>query len=294
MTVSPPSPPISRASVGLRSERGPVLLAVMLSTGLVAIDATILATAVPAVVVATSAGSPSSRGCSRSTCSRRRSRCRSTASSPTSFGRKPVMLLGHRRCSSLGSLLCGVAWSMGALIAFRAIQGLGAGAVQPIGMTIVGDIYSRRRAGQGAGLHRQRVGRLLAGRPHPGRRLRRLPVLALDLLRQPAARPSPPPGRCGGASRSPCERRRHRIDYAGAGAAHDGRGAAAARAARGRRCAGRGRRRPASLLFAAAAVLLVAFVLVERRAAEPVLPLWVFAQPGARRSERRRAASWAC
>ena len=41
---------ISRADVGLRSERGPVLLAVMLSMSLVAIDSTILATAVPAVV----------------------------------------------------------------------------------------------------------------------------------------------------------------------------------------------------------------------------------------------------
>ena len=44
------TPSISRADVGLRSERGPILLAVMLSVGLVAIDATILATAVPAVV----------------------------------------------------------------------------------------------------------------------------------------------------------------------------------------------------------------------------------------------------
>ena len=44
------TPAISRADVGLRSERGPILLAVMLSIGLVAIDATILATAVPAVV----------------------------------------------------------------------------------------------------------------------------------------------------------------------------------------------------------------------------------------------------
>ena len=41
---------ITRASVGLRSERGPVLLAVMLATGLVAIDSTILATAVPSIV----------------------------------------------------------------------------------------------------------------------------------------------------------------------------------------------------------------------------------------------------
>ena len=40
----------TRGSVGLRSERGPILLAVMLSVGLVAIDSTILATAVPSVV----------------------------------------------------------------------------------------------------------------------------------------------------------------------------------------------------------------------------------------------------
>jgi MFS family permease len=40
----------SRAAVGLRSERGPILLSVMLSVGLIAIDATILATAVPSIV----------------------------------------------------------------------------------------------------------------------------------------------------------------------------------------------------------------------------------------------------
>jgi len=48
--TAPTDAPITHASVGLRSQRGPVLLAVMLSTGLVAIDATILAAAVPAVV----------------------------------------------------------------------------------------------------------------------------------------------------------------------------------------------------------------------------------------------------
>ena len=42
--------PFSRGGVGLRSERGPVLLALMVSTGLIAIDATILATAVPSIV----------------------------------------------------------------------------------------------------------------------------------------------------------------------------------------------------------------------------------------------------
>jgi len=42
----------------------------------------------------------------------------------------------------LGSALCGFARSMEALIAFRLMQGLGAGAIVPIGMTIVADIYS--------------------------------------------------------------------------------------------------------------------------------------------------------
>ena len=42
--------PPDRRRVGLRSDRGPILLALMVSTGLIAIDATILATAVPSVV----------------------------------------------------------------------------------------------------------------------------------------------------------------------------------------------------------------------------------------------------
>ena len=42
--------PISRRDVGLRSERGPILLALMLATGLIAIDSTIIATAVPSIV----------------------------------------------------------------------------------------------------------------------------------------------------------------------------------------------------------------------------------------------------
>ena len=134
------APEITRASVGLRSERGPLLLAVMLSIGLVAIDATILATAVPAVVddlggftsfpwlfsiylLAQAVSVPI------------------YGKVADLYGRKPVMLLGIG-LFVVGSLLCGIAWSMPALIVFRLIQGLGAGAVQPMGMTIVGDIYS--------------------------------------------------------------------------------------------------------------------------------------------------------
>jgi len=131
---------ISRSSVGLRSERGPVLLSVMLSTGLVAIDSTILATAMPSVV----------------------DDLGGFAQFPWLFsvyllgqavavpiygklsdivGRKSIMLFGVATFV-IGSILCGFAWSMPALIAFRAVQGLGAGAVQPMSMTIIGDLYS--------------------------------------------------------------------------------------------------------------------------------------------------------
>ncbi|ABG05153.1 Drug resistance transporter EmrB/QacA subfamily [Rubrobacter xylanophilus DSM 9941] len=56
------------------------------------------------------------------------------------YGRKPVYLAGVS-LFLLGSVLCGTAGSMGALIVYRTIQGLGAGAVQPVAVTIVGDIF---------------------------------------------------------------------------------------------------------------------------------------------------------
>ena len=58
------------------------------------------------------------------------------------FGRKPVLLFGIS-FFLLGSLGAGYAWSMQSLIFFRFIQGFGAGAITPVAMTIVGDIYTR-------------------------------------------------------------------------------------------------------------------------------------------------------
>jgi len=112
----------------------------MLRTGLVAIDATILAAAVPAVV-------RDLGGLSQFPWLFSVYLLAQAVSVPIYgkiadlYGRKPVMLFGVA-LFLVGSLLCGMAWSMGALVAFRALQGLGAGAVQPVGMTIVGDIYS--------------------------------------------------------------------------------------------------------------------------------------------------------
>ena len=42
----------------------------------------------------------------------------------------------------LGSMLCGIANSMTQLILFRALQGIGAGGLLPLGMVILGDMFS--------------------------------------------------------------------------------------------------------------------------------------------------------
>ncbi|AIQ11112.1 MDR family MFS transporter [Paenibacillus durus] len=57
------------------------------------------------------------------------------------FGRKPVFL-GGTAVFLAGSLLCAVSQSMEQLVAFRALQGMGAGALIPVTFTIIGDIYS--------------------------------------------------------------------------------------------------------------------------------------------------------
>jgi EmrB/QacA subfamily drug resistance transporter len=56
------------------------------------------------------------------------------------FGRKPVFLFGTALFLT-GSIASGASQSMEQLILFRAIQGLGAGAVLPIVLTIIGDIF---------------------------------------------------------------------------------------------------------------------------------------------------------
>jgi multidrug resistance protein len=57
------------------------------------------------------------------------------------FGRKRVLLFGLALFSA-GSMLSGTAQSMGQLIAMRTIQGLGAGAVAPIVITLLGDLFT--------------------------------------------------------------------------------------------------------------------------------------------------------
>lgn len=63
------------------------------------------------------------------------------------YGRRPVMLAGIG-IFLLGSLAAGFAWSMPVMICCRLIQGVGAGAMQPVAMTIVADLYPARERGK--------------------------------------------------------------------------------------------------------------------------------------------------
>lgn len=126
--------------VGLRSDRGPILLSLMLATSLVALDSTIIATAV-LTIVGDLGGFTQFPWLFSSYLLTQAVSVPIYGKLADLFGRKPLMLWGIAMFG-VGSVLCVLAWSMPALIAFRAIQGLGAGAVQPMSMTIAGDIYT--------------------------------------------------------------------------------------------------------------------------------------------------------
>ena len=134
------SVPPTAATVGLRSERGPILLSLMLATGLVALDATIIATA--SATIAGELGSFEQVPWLFSAYL-----LAQAVSTPLAgrlsdiLGRKHLILAGVGLFLA-GSILCGAAWSMGALIVGRVLQGLGAGTVMPVSLTISADIYT--------------------------------------------------------------------------------------------------------------------------------------------------------
>jgi EmrB/QacA subfamily drug resistance transporter len=63
------------------------------------------------------------------------------------FGRKRVILLSVG-VFTMGSLLCGSAQTMPALVAFRGLQGVGAGGIATTNLAIIGDLFSPRERGK--------------------------------------------------------------------------------------------------------------------------------------------------
>jgi EmrB/QacA subfamily drug resistance transporter len=272
MATTPTTPAATGRGIGLRSERGPVLGAIMLSTGLVALDSTILATAVPSIVrdlggfsqfpwlfsvyLLTQAVTVPLYG-----------------KFADSFGRKPVLFFGIATFL-IGSVLCGVAWSMPLLIVARAVQGIGAGAVQPISMTMVGDLYTLEERARAQGYVASVWGAASVIGPTLGGLFSEylswrliffvnlpLGALAVWMLARHFS--------------EKVTRTKHTMDYAGAATLTGGCSLLILGLLEGGVAWG-WTSPPSIAVFAAGVALLAVFPLVERRASEPVLPTWVF------------------
>ena len=133
-----------------KHDRRLVTVAVMLGTALAALDGTVVSAAMPTIVGHLG-------GLSLYPWVFSAYLLASTITVPI-YG-KLADLYGRKRIFTfsailflLGSGLCGAATSMPLLILFRVIQGLGAGGVQPMTFTIVGDIYSVEERGKAQGL----------------------------------------------------------------------------------------------------------------------------------------------
>ncbi|MEU1317016.1 MFS transporter [Streptomyces tibetensis] len=254
--------------------RGAVVAALMLSMALAALDATIVSTAVPQIVGDLGGFSVFSWLFSGYLLA-------VTVTLPVygklsdTFGRKPVLIAGSV-VFLLGSLLCALAWNMGALIAFRVVQGLGGGALQGTVQTLAADLYplkDRPRiqsklstvwavsavAGPGLG------GVLAAYADWRWIFLINLPIGAVALwlivhhLHEPERETTA----------------RARVDWAGALAVFACGGVLLTALVQGG-VAWPWLSAPSLALFGTGLALVAVVVLVERRAAEPIIPGWVW------------------
>jgi EmrB/QacA subfamily drug resistance transporter len=173
-----------------------------------------------------------------------------------------------------GSALSGLSQDMGQLIAFRAVQGIGGGGLFAIALSIIGDVIPPRERGRYQGYFgavfgvSSVAGPLLGGWLTDGPGWRwifyiNLPVGLAALFVTSAA------------LTMPVVRRQHKIDYPGAAAIV---GAVTCLLLyldwRGNEY---GWTEPGALaLLAGTAVLTAAFIWIERRAAEPIIPMRLF------------------
>ncbi|WP_212914835.1 MFS transporter [Streptomyces sp. TS71-3] len=213
------------------------------------------------------------------------------------FGRKPVLIAGIILFVA-GSLLCATAWNMAALIAFRVVQGLGGGALQGTVQTVAADLYPLKERPKiqaklstvwaSSSVAGPAVGGLFAG--YLDWRwifLINLPIgaLALWLIVKHLHEPSRPATLRTGAkaakagapatSAPAAPARRPRIDWAGALAVF-ATGALLLTALVQGGVAWPWLSAPSFAFFGGGAALAVATVAIERRAADPIIPGWVW------------------
>ncbi|UFN48000.1 MFS transporter [Roseomonas sp. OT10] len=144
--LAPPAPPPSLPARRFRIIMGGALLVLVLA----ALDQNIVATALPRIVADLGGASHLSWVVTAFMLT-------STATTPL-YGKLSDMY-GRRRLFMvaiglflLGSALCGLAQSMTQLIAFRALQGLGAGGLITLAQTVIGDVVPPRERGRYQGL----------------------------------------------------------------------------------------------------------------------------------------------
>ena len=130
--------------------RNEVLVAILLALFLSALDQTIVGTALPRIVTDLS-------GNDLYTWVVTSYLLTSTITGPIYgklsdlYGRKPMLLIGIS-IFLLGSFLSGLSQDMWQLILFRGVQGLGAGAIFPVSLAVIGDLFTPAERGKYQGL----------------------------------------------------------------------------------------------------------------------------------------------